>query len=111
MAAIASLWFRRKESQRLAGSGSHGARSIQREMVRSETSKPSIRSSPWMRGAPHIGFSTTIRKDQLSNFLRGLPSPNLYPDSGDQSPIHTKTGPVPTDHSFRPDNDESFFPS
>ena len=46
----------------MAGSGSLGARFIQREMVRSETSKPSIRSSPWMRGAPHIGFSTTIRK-------------------------------------------------
>ena len=50
-------------------------------------------------------------ENQLSNFLRGLSSPNLYPDSGDQSPIHTKTGPVPTDHSFRRDNDESFFPS
>jgi hypothetical protein len=29
---------------------------------RSETSKPSMRSLPWMRGAPHVGFSTTIRK-------------------------------------------------
>src|SRR5258708_18476709 len=37
-------------------------RFIQREIVRSETSKPSMRSSPWMRGAPHVGFSTTIRK-------------------------------------------------
>lgn len=33
MAAIASLWFRRKASQRLAGSGSLDARFIQREMV------------------------------------------------------------------------------
>src|ERR1700687_2814578 len=41
---------------------SRGARFIQREIVRSETSKPSMRSSPWMRGAPHVGFSTTIRK-------------------------------------------------
>src|SRR6266478_10102039 len=39
-----------------------GARFIQREIVRSETSKPSMRSSPWMRGAPHVEFSTTIRK-------------------------------------------------
>ena len=46
----------------LAGSGSRCARFIQREIVRSETSKPSMRSSPWMRGAPHVGFSTTIRK-------------------------------------------------
>src|SRR5260370_25821990 len=35
---------------------------IQREIVRSVTSKPSMRSSPGMRGAPHVGFSTTIRK-------------------------------------------------
>src|ERR1700732_5245640 len=52
----------RKVSQRVAGSGSRGARFIQREIVRSETSKPSVRSSPWMRGAPHVGFSTTIRE-------------------------------------------------
>jgi hypothetical protein len=31
-------------------------------MVLSESSKPSIRSSPWIRGAPHVGFSTTMRK-------------------------------------------------
>ena len=40
----------------LAGSGSRCARFIQRETVRSETSKLSMRSSPWMRGAPHVGF-------------------------------------------------------
>ena len=39
-----------------------GARFMQREIVRSEPSKPSMRSSPWMRGAPHPEFSTTIRK-------------------------------------------------
>ena len=62
MAAIASVWFRRKASQRWAGSGSLGARFIQREIVLSQRSKPSIRSSPWMRGAPQAGFSTTIQK-------------------------------------------------
>jgi len=35
---------------------------IQREMLRSDTSKPSIRSSPWMRGPPQVGFSATMRK-------------------------------------------------
>src|SRR5580692_1768213 len=62
MAAIASRWFRRKTSQRLARSGSFGARFIQREMVLSERSKPSMRSSPWIRGAPQVGFSAIIRK-------------------------------------------------
>src|SRR5437763_1451789 len=62
MAAIASRWFRRNASQRLARSGSLGARFIQREIVLSERSKPSMRSSPWIRGAPQVGFSTTIRK-------------------------------------------------
>jgi hypothetical protein len=37
---------RRKVSQRFAPSGSLGARCIHREIVRSETSKPSMRSSP-----------------------------------------------------------------
>lgn len=52
-----------KEGQpALAGSGSLGARFIQREMVLSESSKRSMRSSPWIRGAPQVGFSTTMRK-------------------------------------------------
>src|SRR6266478_2451604 len=62
MAAIASRWFRRKASQRLAGSESLGARLIQREMVLSERSKPSMRSSPCILGAPQVGLSATIRK-------------------------------------------------
>ncbi len=49
-------------SHRLAGSGSLGALRIQREIVRSETSRPCMGSSPWMRGALHVGFSVTIRK-------------------------------------------------
>ena len=43
-----------KSQPRLAGSGSLGARLIQRETVVSDTAKPSIRSSPWMRGAPQL---------------------------------------------------------
>jgi len=62
IAAMASLWLRRKASQRLAGSRFVETRFIQREMVLSETSKPSIRSSPWIRGAPQLGFSVTIWK-------------------------------------------------
>jgi hypothetical protein len=52
----------KEDRQHLARLGSLGARFIQREMVLSESSKPSMRSSPWIRGAPQVGFSTTIRK-------------------------------------------------
>ena len=38
---------------------------IQREIVLSETSNPSIRSSPWIRGAPQVAFSATIRNIRL----------------------------------------------
>ena len=70
---MASRWFRRKASQRLAGSGSLGARFIQREIVLSERSKPSMRSSPWIRGAPQVGFSATIRKiNSLTSLDVGL---------------------------------------
>jgi hypothetical protein len=37
--------------------------------VRSERSKPSIFSSPWMRGAPHVEFSATMRKISSRNSL------------------------------------------
>src|SRR6266481_5013473 len=76
MAAIASRWFRRKTSSDLAQSGSLGARFIQREMVLSESSKPSMRRSPWIRGAPHVGFSTSIRKinSRTSFGVRFLPT-------------------------------------
>jgi hypothetical protein len=42
----------RKASHRFAGSGFLGAGRIQREMVPSETSNPSIKSSPWIRWEP-----------------------------------------------------------
>jgi hypothetical protein len=101
MAAIASRWFLRKVSQRLAGSGSLGARFIQREMVLSESSKPSIRSSPCSPG----WVVSDHPKDQLPNLLRCRFSSNLRLNSGDQPPVDTKTSPVPADDSFR-GNDE-----
>src|ERR1700747_1383404 len=35
-----------------------------RETDGSEISKPSLSSSPWMRGAPQVGFSAAMRKMQ-----------------------------------------------
>src|ERR1700741_2088939 len=39
-------------------------------MVLSETSKPSMSNSPWMRGAPQVGFSATMRKISPRTSLR-----------------------------------------
>jgi hypothetical protein len=62
IAAMASRWFLRNVSHRFTGSGFLGARRIHRETLLSERSKPSLSSSPRMRGAPQVGFSATIRK-------------------------------------------------
>ena len=62
LAAMASRWLLRNVSHRFTGSGSLGARRVHRETLLSETSKPSFRSSPLMRGTPQVGFSATMRK-------------------------------------------------
>ncbi len=54
--------LQRKASRRFARSGLLGARVMQRDTVRSKTSNPSMRSSPWIRGAPQVGFSATMRQ-------------------------------------------------
>src|SRR5580700_11909221 len=46
IAAMASRWFLRNVSHRFTGCGSLGARRIHRETLLSETSKPSLSSSP-----------------------------------------------------------------
>ena len=43
------------------------------------TSKPSIRSSPWMRGAPQVGFSVTIRKIRSRTSIEILLLPIIRP--------------------------------
>lgn len=69
MAAIASRWFLRNAIQRFAGSGFRGTFLVQRSTVRSETSKPSIFNSPWIRGASQVRFSATMRKMSSCNSL------------------------------------------
>ena len=61
IAAMTSRWLARKVHHRCRASECAGRRDMQRETVRSETSRPSFRISPWMRGAPHVGFSAAIR--------------------------------------------------
>src|SRR5262249_19007920 len=69
IAAIPSRWFRKNVSQRLPRSGLLGIRCSHRCTLGSETLKPSFSNSPWMRGAPHVGFSAAIRKISSRTFL------------------------------------------
>jgi len=59
---------REKRDHRLAGSPRTG-RIIRGYLatVRSETSKPSFSSSPWLFGAPHSKFSRAIRRMRVRN--------------------------------------------
>ena len=45
--------------------GGEGRWGISRETVRSAASRPSVRSSPWIRGAPHRGFAAAIRETRV----------------------------------------------
>jgi hypothetical protein len=76
---MASRWLARKVFHSCIPSGWRGVLCIQRRTVRSEISKPSIFSSPWMRGAPHVGFSATIRKmsSRISLLVAHLPTLTL----------------------------------
>ena len=76
MAAMASRCLRRKASQRWPISGLLGARRSQRETVGWEIGKPSLSNSPWIRGAPQVGFSAAMRKmSARSSRLTGFRPP------------------------------------
>lgn len=47
--------------------------------MRSATSMPSLRSSPWMRGAPHKGFAAAmfLTRAAISVLMRGRPPVGL----------------------------------
>src|ERR1017187_8172983 len=95
IAAIASLWLVRNAAHRFAGSGFLGTFLIQRSTVRSETSKPSIFSSPWMRGAPQVRFSETIREDEVAQFHAHTPSTRNSAMPRDPPPVQLESGAMP----------------
>ena len=53
----------------MSAKGGFGWRGMYLDTAASETSKPSILSSPWIRGAPHNGFSRDIRRISPRNSL------------------------------------------
>src|SRR3984893_2023242 len=63
------------------------------------TSTPSMRSSPWIRGAPQSGFAILMSRNELTNLqwrLRSATGRSRFP-----APIGSEPGAVPTDHRFR----------
>src|ERR1700732_360453 len=74
-ATIASRWLARKADQRVAGSPRRGTRRRYRATLRSETSKPGFKSSPWILGAPQSAFSAAKRRIRvrISSLIRGRP--------------------------------------
>ena len=72
-AAVASAWLRRNVRQLCDGGPRRPIMYF--ETVDSATSNPSFSSSPWIRGAPHNGFSLLIRRMRLrsSCSILGLP--------------------------------------
>src|SRR5262245_50389005 len=64
MAAIACAWFLKNVFQLCDGDPPC---TMYFETVDWATSKPSINSSPWIRDAPHLGFSLLIRRMRSRN--------------------------------------------
>ena len=85
----------RKASQRWAGSGTLGARLIQREMVVSDTSKPSMRSSPWMHGAPKLDSPRTSERSTHGSVWKFSDRHRLSFVLAEHGPIRFESGPVP----------------
>src|SRR5258707_10011665 len=65
MAAMSDAWLRRKVDQPRDG-GPHRL-TMYFATLDCETSKPSLSSSPWTRGAPHSGQRRVSGRVQLNN--------------------------------------------
>src|SRR5260370_11056859 len=85
-ATIASAWLRRNVRHVCDG----GPRCLitYLETVDSATLKPSLRSSPWMRGAPHNGFSLFICRMRSRNSRSIFGRPDRCPDFQRQKALH-----------------------
>jgi hypothetical protein len=69
-----------------------------RAMVDSATSIPSISNSPWIRGAPHKGFSFAHPSDEVADLAvdpRAATTLARFP-----APISPKAAPMPPDHGL-----------
>ena len=92
-----TAWFRKNVFQ--GCDGGFEDRAIYFETVDWATSKPSIRSSPWIRDAPQSGFSLTHPPDQFSQTTLNPRPP--CPITRFPTPKHFETSAMPTQDGLR----------
>src|SRR5215475_3730095 len=63
-----------------------------------------------MRGAPRVGFSGHYPEDQCSKVRRQFFPTDSFSCLGDPTPVQSKTGAMPANHSFRSDHEERLLP-
>src|ERR1700682_2438740 len=107
MAAIAPRRLRRNQIQSSSAPGAGRRRGRYLDTVRSDTSIPSMRNSPWMRGAPQVGFSA----DQGAEVLADGRTPLATMVLRQPRPLLAEPGPVPADHCLRLYEQKHFGPS
>src|SRR6266480_2381781 len=98
MAPMSGAWLRRKV--RHAWDGGPHRLTMYFATLDWATSKPSLSSSPWMRGAPHNGFSALICR---INAVRGDPR-SASKRARFPTPVPAEAGSMPTDKGLRPDD-------
>src|SRR5262245_602776 len=80
-----------------------------RATLRSEISKPSFTSSPWILGGAPIGILRRQALDERPNFFAD-PRPAAAV-AGSPAPVEAKAGAMPSDHRLRLDDDQRIRPS
>src|ERR1700704_5317604 len=95
-AAVSCLWFCRNERQ--VGEGALERHGRYLPTVAWLTSKPSLSSSPWMRGAPQRGFARLILRDSS-------PDPAAHPGppqtASSAPPVEAEATTMPLDDGCR----------
>src|SRR5215471_4287429 len=92
-----SAWLRRNVFHPCEGGPL--LRTIYLATLVSPISMPSLRSSPWILGAPHNGLAMSHLADQPANFQQYSWSAAAVPRF--PAPIRSETGTMPTDDGIR----------